>query len=74
MSKRWTLSEVVAAVRASGSHHFDRATLKMFDETIYGNYRLSQKGQHVILLRQGGNAGDASWAFDPETGNLTRLP
>jgi hypothetical protein len=72
--KRWTLSEVVAAVRESGSHHFDRATLKMFNETIHGNYRLNQRDGVIFLLRRGGNAGNAEWKFDPETGGLTRLP
>lgn len=47
-----TKSELRAAVKATGSHFFDRGVMKFFGDTM-ANYALSSKPVEVETLTQG---------------------
>ena len=66
------MSEIRARVIDSGSHYFDRATLRFFGETmrnfVAGPVR--EDGKQYVY-RNGGKAGNKTMLFDPMANRLS---
>lgn len=70
----WTKAAIRQAVMQTGSHHFDRDTMRFFGETM-ANYSVEiTDDAEIILHRSGGRAGYKRYVFDPETHELRDAP
>lgn len=67
------MAEIASANCEAGFHFFDRKTLEFFDETMR-SYRVQHaKDGRILVIRKGGNAGDATFVFNPATGDVVKV-